>query len=225
MTPPIHLVVFDLGGVIVRAARSFEEACALAGCGEIALASDEAFLGRHAPLIAAYMAGRIDTDAYTLACEQASGSALTRAEARRILDAWVDVEYPGVAAVLDAIEARGVRTAVLSNTNAAHWALIADSEAARAAYPSVTRHPHLFLSHQLGLAKPDPAIFAAVEATTGIDAAHILYFDDVAPNIEAARALGWHAEQIDHLVESTAPQLLAHLRAHGVIASDGASRP
>ena len=38
----IDLVVFDLGGVIVRAARSFEEACALAGCGELALARDEA---------------------------------------------------------------------------------------------------------------------------------------------------------------------------------------
>ena len=136
---------------------------------------------------------------------------------RRILDAWVAAEYPGVAAVLDAIEASGVRTAVLSNTNAAHWALIAESEAARAAYPSVSRHHHLFLSHRLGLTKPDPAIFAAVEAATGIDAARVLYFDDVLPYIEAARAHGWHAEQIDHLVDSTAPQLLAHLRRHGVI--------
>jgi putative hydrolase of the HAD superfamily len=209
--------VFDLGGVIVRAARSFEEACALAGCGELPLARDAAFLGRHAPLIAAYMAGRIGTDTYTRACEDASGGALTRAEARRILDAWVGGEYPGVAAVLDAIEARRVRTAVLSNTNAAHWALIADGDAARAAYPSVSRHQHLFLSHQLGLAKPDPAIFAAVEATAGVDAAHILYFDDVLPNIEAARARGWQAEQIDHLVDSTAPQLIVHLRTHGVI--------
>ncbi|MFA7297811.1 MAG: HAD family phosphatase [Dehalococcoidia bacterium] len=217
MTPPIHLVVFDLGGVIVRAARSFEEACVLAGCGESPLVTDEAFLGRHAQAIAEYMAGRISTDAYVEACEQASDGRLTRAEARRILDAWVEPEYPGVAAVLDAIEAAGVRTAVLSNTNAAHWALIAEGDA-REAYPSVHRHAHIFASHLVGLTKPDPALFAAVEDATGVDAAHILYFDDVLPNIEAARARGWQAEHINHLVESTAPQLLAHLRRHGVIA-------
>ena len=78
---PIYLVVFDLGGVIVRAARSFEEACALAGCGESPLVTDEAFLGRHAQAIAAYMAGRISTDAYAEACEQASDGRLTRATA------------------------------------------------------------------------------------------------------------------------------------------------
>ena len=215
---PIHLVVFDLGGVLVRAARNFEEACALAGCEDLPLARDDVFLGRHAQSIAEYMAGRISTEEYTRACEEASGGLLTRSEARRILDAWVDSEYPGVAEVLDAIEACGVRTAVLSNTNAAHWALVAEGPEATSAYPSVGRHHHIFASHLVGMTKPDAALFAAVEAATGVEAAHILYFDDVLPYIQAARARGWQAEHIDHLVDSTAPQLLGHLRGHGVIA-------
>ena len=63
----------------------------------------------------------------------------------------------------------------------------------------------------MGLAKPDPAIYEAFEAATGLRGPQILFFDDLAPNVAAARARGWN----DPLVE-TVPQLRRHLGAYRV---------
>jgi putative hydrolase of the HAD superfamily len=160
------------------------------------------------------MSGQITTEEYNAQISAASGGRFSHEESLRILESWVADEYPGVGEVLDAIEAAGVRTAVLSNTNEAHWALI---EAEPARYPNILRHGSIFTSHVLRLAKPDLAIFAAVEAATGVPGSRVLFFDDVLENVEAARSAGWQAEHIDHTADSTAPQLLSLLRAHGVV--------
>lgn len=210
----IELVVFDLGGVIVRAARTFAEAWVMAGRSDLEILEDTAFLELLPPIGYAYMSGQISTDEYNAQIAAAGGGRFSHEESRRILDAWVADEYPGVGEVLDAIEAAGVRTAVLSNTNEAHWSLI---KAAPTRYPNILRHTSTFTSHVLRLAKPDLAIFRAVETATGVAGSRVLFFDDVLENVEATRVAGWQAEQIDHTVESTAPQLLEHLRAHGVL--------
>jgi FMN phosphatase YigB (HAD superfamily) len=48
-------------------------------------------------------------------------------------------------------------------------------------------------SHEVGLAKPDPAAYEIVTARLGVTAGEVLFLDDVEPNVVAARALGWHA--------------------------------
>ena len=48
-------------------------------------------------------------------------------------------------------------------------------------------------SHEVGLAKPDPAAYEIVTRRLGIEAGEVLFLDDVEANIVAARALGWHA--------------------------------
>ena len=48
-------------------------------------------------------------------------------------------------------------------------------------------------SHEVGLAKPDPRIYALVEERLGVAPAEIAILDDHAPHVEAARAAGWHA--------------------------------
>ena len=64
-------------------------------------------------------------------------------------------------------------------------------------------HPFLrlfdktFVSGHLRLVKPDPAIYAAVEAGTGLSGGQIFFTDDSPANIAAARARGWEA----HLFE------------------------
>ncbi len=210
----IELVVFDLGGVIVRAARTFAEAWVMAGRTDLEILEDTAFLELLPPIGYAYMSGQISTDEYNEQIAAAGGGRFSYEESRRILDAWVADEYPGVGDVLDALDASGVRTAVLSNTNEAHWSLI---EAEPARYPNILRHTSIFTSHVLRLAKPDLAIFAAVEAATGAAGSRVLFFDDVLENVEAARVAGWQSEQIDHTVDSTAPQLFSLLRTHGVL--------
>ena len=76
---------------------------------------------------------------------------------------------------------------------------------------------HAFASHLLRLRKPDDAIYAAVERETGVGGGAVVFFDDVAENVEAARRRGWHAYRIDPGPDDPLPQVRSRLRAHGVI--------
>jgi len=48
-------------------------------------------------------------------------------------------------------------------------------------------------SHEVGMAKPDPAIFTLTENRLGVQAHEIVFIDDHGAHVEAARACGWHA--------------------------------
>lgn len=78
------------------------------------------------------------------------------------------------------------RTAVLSNSSPGarehehHWGFetIADD---------------VVYSHEVGLAKPDPAIYELTQLRLGVRSDEIVFLDDVSENVDAARACGWHA--------------------------------
>ncbi|MGZ4437697.1 MAG: HAD family hydrolase [Nocardioides sp.] len=71
-----------------------------------------------------------------------------------------------------------------------------------------------FYSYELRLAKPDPAFFAAVLERVDLPAGDVLFVDDNAANVEAARAVGLRAERW-HVSEGT-QALHAHLARHGL---------
>jgi epoxide hydrolase-like predicted phosphatase len=48
-------------------------------------------------------------------------------------------------------------------------------------------------SHEVGLRKPDPAIYALTAERLGVQPHEIVFLDDVVANVEAARRAGWHA--------------------------------
>lgn len=48
-------------------------------------------------------------------------------------------------------------------------------------------------SHEVGLAKPDPAIFRLTEQRLGVHPHEIVFLDDQERHVEAARRLGWQA--------------------------------
>jgi putative hydrolase of the HAD superfamily len=48
-------------------------------------------------------------------------------------------------------------------------------------------------SHEVGLAKPDPAVFRLTEERLGVQPHEIVFLDDHDGHVEAARRLGWHA--------------------------------
>ncbi len=48
-------------------------------------------------------------------------------------------------------------------------------------------------SHEVRLAKPDPAAYELVTRRLRVEAGEVLFLDDVEANVVAARALGWHA--------------------------------
>ena len=48
-------------------------------------------------------------------------------------------------------------------------------------------------SHEVGIAKPDPAVFRLTGQLVGVAPGEVVFIDDDAGHVEAARAHGWHA--------------------------------
>ncbi len=85
---------------------------------------------------------------------------------------------------------------LLSNTNRIHIDEFKRRIGSRS-YGEFTRcFEHIFYSFDLGLRKPDPAIYQAVDSRLGIqDPSRVFFLDDHAANVEAALQHGWKAKQ------------------------------
>jgi putative hydrolase of the HAD superfamily len=55
---------------------------------------------------------------------------------------------------------------------------------------------HRFLSFELGLRKPDIAIYQAVADRLPCSRDRVLFLDDLAVNVESARLFGFRSEQV-----------------------------
>ena len=111
----------------------------------------------------------------------------------QFLEGWNAIfggEVPGISQHL----ARAAKRAPLyafSNTNAAHV------EHFSVAYAGVLGHfREIFLSSSIGLRKPDPQAYDHVVKAIGVPASRIVFFDDLAENIEGARARGLTAVHV-----------------------------
>ncbi len=80
--------------------------------------------------------------------------------------------------------AERVPTYLLSNTNALHFDYIRK----RYSFPHQARGS--ILSHEVGLRKPDPAIYRKALELSGTRAGETVFVDDLKPNVDAARDLG-----------------------------------
>jgi 2-haloacid dehalogenase len=209
--PAVRCVVFDLGGVLVRIVRSWAEACEAAGLPVRTDGDDPARVLARRPLVEDYDTGRIGRDDFFRGVAAACGHAYDVGEIARIHAAWLLGEYPRVGEVLDAVHAAGAATAVLSNTNEAHWETMLPPDGTRGRFPSLRRVRHPLASHLLGARKPQPRAYAAVEAACGATGAEVLFFDDLPENVAAARARGWRSEVVDPLGDP-ARQMLEVLR-------------
>lgn len=218
----IRMVCFDLGGVIVRHHRSWREACEATGMPFHEAVADPALVERRRALTRLYHVGGIATTEFFPALADATGGLYDVSQVRRLHDAWVYAEYDGIASVLQRLVDGGrAATGILSNTNEVHWARLAPppsnpSSGGLPRFPAGLVLEHRHASHLLGLAKPDPAIYRAYESATGCRGGEVLFFDDLQENIDAAAALGWVGERIDHLGD-TAAQVAAALERHGLI--------
>jgi putative hydrolase of the HAD superfamily len=102
------------------------------------------------------------------------------------------------------LKERGLLTAILSNMGDSVLASIERT------FDWLPRFDVLVWSYQLGMAKPDPAIYRHVLRELRVLPEETLFLDDKLINIEAALALGMKAIQF-----STVPQLRADLIAAG----------
>jgi putative hydrolase of the HAD superfamily len=130
-------------------------------------------------------------------------------------DVWQRIEPDG--------ESLGLVRALRANGYGVH--LGTNQERNRAAHMrNALGYDELFdvccYSCDLGVAKPDPAFFAAAARRIAAQPASILFIDDGARNVEGARAAGLAAEQWELGYGHDA--LLASLARHGVSADPSA---
>ena len=213
MTSHIRLVVFDLGRVLVRICDGWRHACEVAGVRVPTRGPDPASMAALHDLVCRFEVADMSPADFCRAAAPVLG--LEERDVVATWNAYTLGTYPGAAELLDQLKAAGMTTACLSNTNATHWRLMQDP--ARHSHFPFDRLTHAFASHLLRLRKPDDAIYTHVERATGVAGESIVFFDDIAENVEAGRRRGWHAYRIDPSPDNPLPQVRSRLRDHGVL--------
>jgi putative hydrolase of the HAD superfamily len=92
---------------------------------------------------------------------------------------------------------RGLRTGILSNSGPG-----AREAERHHGFEAVT--DVLVYSHEVGLKKPDPAVYELTRVRLGVEPGEIVFLDDVVANVAAARLAGWHAVRHEDTVRSIA---------------------
>ncbi|HET8745012.1 MAG TPA: HAD family phosphatase, partial [Ramlibacter sp.] len=180
--PATRAVLFDLGGVVLdidfaRPLTVWQPHSRLSP-EELreAFRQDEPFL-RHE-------SGALPPEGYLAHLREALALECDPATIRAGFNALLVAEIEETVRLLDAIRADVPRYAI-SNTNPVHVA-----EIERAFPRLLPRFERVFVSHEIGHRKPDAAAFRHVLDAIGVAADEALLFDDLLPNVEAARALG-----------------------------------
>jgi len=99
-----------------------------------------------------------------------------------MFDGYID----GTPALIERLEARNVPLYALSNMPSETWPMMLEH------FPLLKRFRHTVVSGDIGLVKPDPAIFAHTLRMLGDPApSDVFFIDDSEKNIIAANALGF----------------------------------
>jgi 2-haloacid dehalogenase len=113
--------------------------------------------------------------------------------------------YVESVAIMETLIAEGHDVTMLTNFAADTF------RQARQLYPFLDMPRGVTVSGEIGLIKPDLAIYEKHANDFGLSPAHTLFIDDAPANVAGARLAGWHA------VQFTDPEKLkSDLAAHGI---------
>jgi 2-haloacid dehalogenase len=96
-------------------------------------------------------------------------------------------EISGSVAILDALDRAGYPLYALTNFSTETWPI------AVARCPVLQRFRHVVISGEIGLVKPEPAIYTYTVERCALSAARTLFIDDLSANVAGARAAGLQA--------------------------------
>ena len=189
----IKAVIFDLGGVIFHlgefgyrreVARRLGLGDALPPAYEEALPAIQRGEMAEEDLWEAMSGRRVSSDAFD--------------------DAWEQhfLVNPEMLALAAELRDRGLKTAILSNTQASHVAIMRRMGVLAPFDP-------VLMSCEVGCRKPEPAIFRLALERLGLPAEQVAFVDDVPEFVAAARSLGIHGIRHTGDVAATRRALLA----------------
>ena len=177
MTTAIEVVLFDLGGVLLRLRDPYETFA-------VELSETE-FRDRWllSPAVRSLECGRLEVQEFADALVAEFDLPYGAAEFLQRFKNWPGGLFASVPDIFVRLP-NGLGRALLSNTNAVHWQ--------RPDIGGVLQNQfeHLFLSFRTGHLKPDQSAFEDVLSTLPCEPQAIYFLDDNPLNIEAARRCG-----------------------------------
>ena len=182
--PEINVVLFDLGGVLIR----------LGGMGDMAMLADEDDEDEiwrrwlSCPWVRRYEMGHCDEGDFARGMVETWSMPATPDEFLDAFISWPKGLLPGARELVADLHGR-TRLACLSNTNRAHCERFEDQ------FGLMTLFDEQYLSYEMGLVKPDREAFDHTIAGLGCDASRVLFLDDNQINVDGARAAGLTAEK------------------------------
>ena len=179
------LLLFDLGGVIVRWV-GLDELAKTSGLsrGEVI----ERFTS--SKILSDYEIGDCTDDAFIHEFRHEFELKGADDELKYLWNSWVKDAYANVAQALKTLKFN-FKTACLSNTNALHWKRLEDLISTHELFHKS------YASHLIKFAKPDTQAFEYVLDDMNLAAQDVWFFDDTLVNIDAAKANGIHAFHVD----------------------------
>ena len=195
-------LLFDIGNVLLR----FDFHLALRTLAAQSDASDPVEVLSRIELVKfALEDGQIDRAGFVRGVFDVLRYRGTEAE---FIAAWEDIFAPNepMLALVEQLHER-FPLYLLSNTSDIHVDYIFRR------YPVFQRFSGAVYSYKVKASKPDPTIYRIACAQLGIEPATTFFIDDLLPNIETARALGFRTHHYHH---DRHDALLAEMRAIGV---------
>jgi glucose-1-phosphatase len=197
----ITWILFDLGNVLVELRTGgIERAAAALGSTPdrlMALFNEDGVAERIA-------VGKLSPQDFVERINRRFGTSVTPADLVSWFGPEVGLVFPEVPALIASLKER-YSLGILSNTFFGHWDYFIAMDLAR-------QFDAPMASHLLGYCKPDPHAYRAALDRMGATAAETVFVDDLAENVEAARALGFTAFQ-----SATPSQLIQGLQRAGVL--------
>jgi len=187
MNPPkCELVLFDFGGVLV----DWDGVEPLVSISRNRLTKDEARrFWLESPSVREFERGRCSPDEFAESVIRELDIPEPPAAFLEAFLSWDKGFLDGATELLEWVSRFPVVIGCLSNNNALHW-------------PRLRKTFHLdrwfslyFVSHEIGMMKPDPDVFEYVRGRIPVTAERVLFLDDNPENVDAARKAGFQAER------------------------------
>ena len=180
----IEIVLFDLGGVLIELSTLQSMGRFFAG-----LSDDEVWRRWLAcPWVRRFERGHCGPEDFARGMVETWSMSTSPEVFLEAFVTWPRGLMPGARELARAARGR-VTIGCLSNTNALHAERHTSEESV---YELFDRR---FLSHEIGLVKPDREIYDYVLAELGCPASKVLFLDDNQINVDGARRAGLHAER------------------------------
>ena len=180
----IDVVLFDLGGVLIR----------LGGMGDMAMLADEPDeeeIWRRwltCPWVRRYERGECDERTFARGMVESWSMPASPNEFLDAFVSWPKGLLPGARELVTDLHGR-TRLACLSNTNRVHC------ERYEEQFGLMTLFDEQYLSYEMGLVKPDREAFDHTISSLGCAPHRVLFLDDNQINVEGARRAGLTAEK------------------------------